>query len=128
MKPIFGAELLLIAFHNGRFLFEHEIDSCHKAKECCHVVPRKVLAFKENGDNYGEDDKRDYFLNNLELDEAERPAIVEQAHSVGWHLTHIFKEGYAPREEDDHDERPMGTHTVLLKFQMAVPGKRHKDV
>lgn len=78
------------------------------------MVPRKVFALKKEGDDDGEHDERDDFLNHLELDEAERTAVVEQSHAVSGHLAHIFEERNTPREENDHDERPVGADTVLL--------------
>lgn len=78
------------------------------------MVPRKVFSLKEDGDDDGEDDERYDFLNHLELDEAERTAVIEQTHAIGGHLTHVFEERNAPRKENDDDKRPVGANTVLL--------------
>lgn len=92
------------------------------------MIPRKVFTLEKYGDDDCEHNERDDFLNHLELDEAERTTVVEQSHAISGHLAHIFKERDTPREEYDHNERPVGADTVLLKLQMSVPRKRHKDV
>jgi len=61
------------------------------------------------------------------LPEIEGAAVFGKTDAVCRHLKAIFKQGDAPREQDDADETQILSLT-LLEFQVAVPGKSHKGV
>ena len=86
------------------------------------------LALEQEVGHHGEDYQRDALLDDLELDQRERTAVALKADAVGRHLTTVFEESDAPREDDDADEWPVGAHARLLQFEMAIPGQCHEDV
>ena len=92
------------------------------------MVPVQMSALEHDVGNDTEHGQRDALLNDLQLDEVERSAILDKAQAVGWYLTTVFEEGNHPRKGDDADERPVVADTVLLEFQMPIPSERHEDV
>lgn len=86
------------------------------------------LSFKQQRYDDRKDNERHHLLNDLELYKRERSAVVNIPQPVGRHLTDVFKQGDAPRKENDGHERPVAAHAGLLQFQVAVPGKSHEDV
>lgn len=71
------------------------------------MVPFKRFTLKHNICNNGKHDETNTFLYHFQLNERKRTAVVLKADAIGWHLTTIFKEGYAPRESYNTDEWPM---------------------
>ena len=67
----------------------------------------QVGALKHDVGNDAEDGQRDALLDDLELDEIERSAVFDEAQSVGWYLTAVFKEGDTPGEYDNGEEWPV---------------------
>ena len=92
------------------------------------MVPVEGLSLEQEVGDDGKYRQRNDFLNDLELDERERTAVLREAHPVGGHHKRVFKEGDSPGKEDDADERPVVRNLHLLQFQVAVPGQRHEDV
>ena len=74
----------------------------------------QVCALKHDVGDDAEHRQRDALLNDFQLDEVERSAILYKPETVGWNLTTIFKKGNHPREGDDTDEGPVVGNTVLL--------------
>lgn len=109
-------------------LHEDQVDGGDQTGEGKEMVPVERLPLEEDVSHDGKDDERDTLLDDLELDQAEGAAIALEANAVGWHLTTIFEEGNAPRENDDANQRPVGRDARLLQAKMAVPGQRHEDV
>ena len=56
----------------------------------------QILALKEDIGDDGKYTETDALLDDLELNEIERTAIALESHTVGRHLTAIFKERNAP--------------------------------
>ena len=93
------------------------------------MIPVQGLALEEDGGEDGEDDEGDDFLDDLELHEGERTAVAVKADAVGRNLAHVFKEGDAPAKGYHADEgKGIEPAEGLFHFQVAVPGKGHKDV
>ena len=88
----------------------------------------EVLVLEHDVGDDGKDGQGDAFLNDFQLNEVERSAVALEAHSVSWNLAAVFKEGDAPREGDDAQQRPMAGNTRLLKTKMPIPSKRHEYV
>ena len=109
-------------------LSKHKINSGNEAEEGSDVVPVEGFALETKGHDDGEYYQGDDFLQNFELNQGEGAAVVQKADAIGGHLTHIFKQSDAPREEDDGNEGPMATDACFLQLQVAVPGKGHEDV
>lgn len=111
-----------ISFH------EYEVDSTDDEQESQNVVPMKALPLKQDVGHNCEHAQADALLDDLELDKRERAAVADKAHSVGWHLTAIFKEGDAPGEDDDTHQGPSLADAGNLEAQMSVPCQRHKYI
>ena len=80
--------------------FEDKIYGNNQKKESDQMI-RFDLCMKRNYRKKGENDERDYLLKHLELHKRKRPAISDEADSVGRNLTAIFKKRYAPTEHND---------------------------
>ena len=109
-------------------LFEYEIHGEHKADECREVVPVQVLPLEEDVGDDAEDNQRDDFLYDFELHQVERSAVVDEADTVGRHLTAVLEKGNHPREGNDQIEGPVRGDARLLQAQMSVPRERHKHI
>ena len=78
------------------------------------MIPMQMSALEHDVGNDAEDGQRDAFLNDLQLNEIERTAILYETYAIGWYLTTILKEGNAPREDDDTNEGPVAGCASLL--------------
>ena len=92
------------------------------------MIPVEGLALETKGHDDGEYYQGDDFLQNLQLNQGEGAAVVQKADAIGGHLTHIFKQGDAPRKKDDRYQGPILAHARLLQLEMPVPGKGHEYV
>jgi len=70
----------------------------------------------------------DDFLNDLELHQVERTAIIDEADSIGGYKEAVLYACNHPREAYDGNQRPVGRNAGLVEFKVSVPCKRHKDV
>lgn len=95
-------------------LSKHKINSGNEAEEGSDVVPVEGFALETKGHDDCEYYQGDDFLQNLQLNQGEGAAVVQKADAIGGHLTHVFKQGDAPREEDDGYEGPVATDTRFL--------------
>ena len=68
----------------------------------------QMLALEEQVGYDAEHNQGDDFLNDFELHQRERSAVVDEANSVGRHLAAVFEEGNSPRESYDAEKRPIG--------------------
>ena len=75
------------------------------------MVPMELLVLENQVGNDGEDNQRDALLDDLELDEVEGTAIVDEADAVGGNLAAVLEEGDHPREGDDEVEGPVAGDT-----------------
>ena len=92
------------------------------------MVPMELLPLEDDVGDDAEDNKRDDFLDDLQLHQRERSAIVDEADTVCWYEEAILNAGDAPREKYHGVKRPVGGDTGLIELQMSVPGKCHKDI
>ena len=109
-------------------LQEGEEDGEDQAGEGCEMVPVEGLSLEDEQDDYREDRKGDHFLDDLELDEVERTAVLGVTDAVGRDGEAVLEEGDAPGEQDDQDERPARRNLHFTEFQMPVPCERHEYV
>ncbi len=70
------------------------------------MVPLEGLTLEHYCDHDCENCQGNHFLDDFQLHDIEGTAVLDEADSVGWDLGAVFEEGYAPREEDDHDQGP----------------------
>ena len=92
------------------------------------MIPVEGFALETKGHDDGEYYQGDDFLQNLQLNQGEGAAVVQESYAVGGYLTHIFKQGDAPREKDNDNEGPVATDARILQLQVAVPSEGHEDI
>ena len=101
----------------ARLSFKNKEDGEHDQKKTHDMVPTQGL-FEVNDGKDRKNDESDDFLDRLKL--GGRKCAVADA--VGRHLEAVFKKSDQPA---GHNNQKKGR---LLIFQVAVPGKSHKDV
>ena len=78
-------------------LFQEGEEDCEdEAGESDEVVPVDGLSLEDEEDDNGEDREGDDFLDDLELDEIERAAVLGVADAVGGDGQAVLEESYAP--------------------------------
>ena len=83
----------------GGMLFQEGEEDCEdEAGESDEVVPVDGLSLEDEEDDNGEDREGDDFLDDLELDEIERAAVLGVADAVGGDGQAVLEESYAPRK------------------------------
>ena len=80
---------------------KNKVNRSDKACKSCKVIPMKRFTAEHQGRQDCKHDQRNDFLDNFQLHERERAAIIDKTYAVRWHLTGIFQQSYAPREEYD---------------------------
>ena len=60
------------------------------------MVPMQMSALEHDVGNNTEYSQRDALLNDLQLDEIERSAVLDEAETISRNLTAVFKKGYHP--------------------------------
>ena len=71
------------------------------------MVPVERLSLEKNIGYDGKDHQTDALLNDFQLHQRERSAVVLKTNTIGWHLAAILEKGYSPRESDYSKQRPM---------------------
>ena len=92
------------------------------------MIPVKLLSLEEDICNDAEDDERDDFLDDLQLHQCERPAIIDESYTIGRYQKAVFDAGNCPRKEDYNIEWPVRGYACLIELQMTVPSKCHEDI
>ena len=83
----------------------------------------------ENGHcNCREHRERNRFLDNLQLNQAEWPAVDAAPNVVRGNHEAVLQERDAPRSENHENQRPVGADVHFFEFKVAVPSERHEDV
>ena len=76
---------------NIHLLFEEEINREDKKEGADGVIQSQCLLFKKDQGEDHKDDKCDSFLEDLELHEIERAAVLLVADTISWDLGGIFR-------------------------------------
>lgn len=92
------------------------------------MIPVQAFSFEQERSKYSEDYQSNHFLQDLELDQGERPAVALETNPVGRDLESIFEQGDSPRKQNDREQRPVGTDLHFLQLQVPVPCKSHENV
>ena len=93
------------------------------------MVPVERFALERHRAEADKDHECDHFLDHLQLDQAERSAVVPETDPVGGDLEAIFEKGEEPAEQHDVYQRQMIEPAELLPhLQMPVPGTGHEDI
>ena len=83
---------------------------------------------RDCGEN-NKDYKCDNFLNHFELHQRKGSSVSVKSDAVSGYLKTVLEEGDSPRKEDHENEwRGVAKEADVLQFEVAVPGKRHKDI
>ena len=107
---------------------EDEVDGGDEAEGGGGVVPVELLVLEDEVGDDGKDHQRDALLDNLQLHEVEGASVIDEAETVGWHLTTVLEEGDHPREGNHQIKGPVGGDARLLESEVSVPGECHKHV
>ena len=107
---------------------KHEKYRHNQAKEGCKMVPLERLTFEHHSYKHCEDSEWYHFLNDLELHQIERTAVLYISDSVCRYLSAVLKKCHSPWEEDYQDKRPACGNLHFLKLQVAVPCKCHEYI
>ena len=75
------------------------------------MVPVQMSALEHDVGNDAEHAQRNALLYYLQLDEIDWTAVFNESQSVGRNLTSVLKEGDAPRESDNAQQRPVVGNT-----------------
>ena len=109
-------------------LQEREEDCADDQHEGHDVVPLECFS-AEHGDSHGGEHRDgNGLLDDLQLHEAEGPAVDAAPDVVGGNHEEVFDEGDTPAGENHEDQRPVGADVHLLQLEVAVPGKGHEEV
>lgn len=111
-------------------LFQESKEDCGNDAEQRHnMVPLNWLALEDCSNNNNKDNQRDSLLNDLELHQVEWATGFMITDTVGWDCYAILEKREAPREQNNHKQRPIADRRIhLLQLEIAIPGKSHKDV
>ena len=99
--------LVAVSQQHTELLHEHQIDGTDDEEEGQNVVPMQVRALEHDVGNDTEHGQRNALLDDLQLNQVERSAILYEAEPISWNLTAVFKKCYHPRKGDDSDEGPV---------------------
>ena len=75
---------------------KHQVDGADDKQEGKDVVPVQMRALEHDVGNDAEYCQRYALLNDLQLDEIERSAVLDEAETISRNLTAVFKKGYHP--------------------------------
>ena len=92
------------------------------------MIVGEGLVLEENQHENGENGEREELLDDLELPQVERAAVVDEADAVGRHHEAVLYQRDAPAEKNDQRQREFAEPCRALQLQMAVPRERHEDV
>ena len=92
------------------------------------MVPLEFLPLKTYHGNDCEHRKRYHLLQNFQLKQRERAAVVLKAYAVGGYHYAVFEKRNSPRNKDDYKQGPALRYATRLEFQVPVPRKCHEYV
>ncbi len=92
------------------------------------MIPLQRFILKKENRKDHEDEKRNGFLDNLELNEGERSTMFFVPNSIGRDLQDVLEQGNPPTNEDDAHEPQVLTPFHILELEVAVPRKSHEGI
>lgn len=113
---------------NRHLFFEYQINGGNQKHKSKQVVPFESLSFERNRTEHHKHHKRDYFLNNFELNEREWTSVSLKSNTIGRHLKTIFEEGYPPTDQHYTKQRECCKPRKLFHFEVTIPSEGHKHV
>ena len=88
----------------------------------------QALPLEQERSENREDNQGNHFLQDFELDQAERPSVSLETDAVRRNLERVLEQGNRPRKQDNGIQRPVRTDFHFLELQMPVPGECHEDI
>ena len=79
---------------------ENKIDRQNQKTKPNEMIEPKSLGLEENQRENHKYDQRNDFLNDFELNQRKRSAMLARADAIGWHLKAIFKKSNAPTHQN----------------------------
>ena len=92
------------------------------------MVPLERAPAEQQRRDEAEHHEADDFLNDLELDHAERSAVVPETDAVRGNLSAILKKSDTPAYQNNREKAEFFKVFHLTETQMAVPRYCHKGV
>lgn len=92
------------------------------------MVESQCFTFENEDGNQSEDRKRDELLDDFELPQIKRTAIVYVTDSVCRNHKAIFKQGNTPAKQNNHGKGELAKPSRVLQSQMAIPCKCHENI
>lgn len=109
-------------------LFPDKIDGQNEEQEADEMIPFQGLIFKEKQGKYGKHQQGDDLLGYLQLHERKWSAVFSIADSVRRDHEAIFEKCDQPAGQNNAEQTGFLKKFKVLKLQVAVPGKGHKNV
>lgn len=109
-------------------LLENKINSENQEDKSDHMIDPKTLCLEQEDGKQCKYEKRDHFLDDLELPQIEWPTVIYIPDPVGRDHHTVFKEGYSPADEDHSHDAPFLEPGMLFEFQVSIPCKGHKYI
>ena len=72
--------------------------------------------------------ERDRLLKDFELDQTERPSVLDESHPVCRDLERVFEKRDTPAQNDDRRQAELRKKTDIFYPEMAIPRQCHKNV
>ena len=92
------------------------------------MIEPETLGTEHQQGKQRENRERDHLLQHLEFDQRERASVVAESDPIGRDLETILEKGNAPTDYDHPDQRQCIEPLHGTEFQVAIPGKGHKDI
>ena len=108
--------------------FKNEIHGQDKEHKSYQVIQPETFIFKYKKCEEGKHYECDHLLDDFQLHQRERAAILLIPEAVGRDLGTIFKEGDAPADTDDSHKAELLKALHFSEFEMPIPGHCHKHI
>lgn len=93
------------------------------------MVPMEAFPLEKQYDEDRKDYQGNHFLDDLELNEAERTSVDLRTYPVGRYHETVFQKGNTPGHKYHEYEGPILDGWVDLgELQLSVPGEGHENV
>ena len=80
------------------------------------MIDAKGFIFEKDNGKKSEHNKRNSFLNHLQLPQIKWSAIFIKPYAIGWHLKRIFEQRNAPTDQYNAHQTYMIKPSPLFKF------------
>jgi hypothetical protein len=92
------------------------------------MIHGEWLILEKDHHEQGEYRQGNDFLNHFQLPQIKWTAVFVETDPVCRNLERVFKERYAPTNQNDTHQAQVIEPIHFLEFQMSIPGKGHEAV